>query len=69
MDASLEMAVSHLWLLDVDIRVLEMFRRDATRWTKLGAFAAAAFFRAEPFDASELGLGALWRPPVRAGAL
>ena len=66
MDAYAEIGVGHLWIVDVDLRVLEVFEREGPRWVRLGAFADDALMRAKPFDAIEFDLGALFRPPVPA---
>jgi hypothetical protein len=50
---------AHAWLIDPAARTLEVFRREDGRWD-LPAHAAKARVRAEPFDAIELELGALW---------
>lgn len=52
--------VSHAWLVDPLARTLEVFRQDAGRWLLLGTFKDDARVRAEPFDAIDLDLGALW---------
>ena len=65
MDAYAEMGVGHLWLVDVDVQTVEIYRREGGNWLRLATFADEALFRAEPFDAVELDLGALWRAPVR----
>lgn len=52
--------VRHLWLVDPAARTLEACRLEAGRWLLLGAWRDNAKVRAEPFDAVELELGALW---------
>ena len=52
--------VEHVWLLDPEAKTLEIFRRQESRWTLLAAHAGDAVVRAEPFDAIELELKALW---------
>ena len=52
--------VRHLWLADPGARTLEVFRLDGDGWRLAGVHAADARIRAEPFDALELPLGALW---------
>jgi Uma2 family endonuclease len=64
MEVYAELGVGHLWLIDADLRVLEVFRLEGTRWMRLGAFADDALCRPEPFDGVEMDLGALWRSPV-----
>jgi hypothetical protein len=52
--------VAHAWLADPNERTLEVLKLEASRWVLLGTFRDAARVRAEPFDATELELGALW---------
>ncbi|MFH1462840.1 MAG: Uma2 family endonuclease [Pseudomonadota bacterium] len=52
--------VAHLWLLDPEVRTLEVFRRAEEGWLLVAAYAGRAQVRAEPFDAVELDLAALW---------
>jgi Uma2 family endonuclease len=60
MDAYAEIGVEHVWIVDVDERVLEAFRREGSRWLRIAAFIDGARCRAEPFDAIELELDAAW---------
>jgi Uma2 family endonuclease len=55
--------VEHLWLVDPDARTLETYRREGDLWLALATYGGDARVRAEPFDAAELDLGALWRTP------
>jgi Uma2 family endonuclease len=57
--------VAHAWLVDPLVRTLEVFRLERGRWTLLATHKGDAIVRAEPFDAVELELGALWGPPAR----
>jgi len=57
--------VTHVWLVDPANRALEVFRRDEGRWMLAGNFGGTEKVRAEPFEAVELDLAALW-PPVLA---
>lgn len=52
--------VDFAWLVDPDARTLEVFRREADRWLLSSTHAGEEKVRAEPFDAVELDLGALW---------
>jgi Uma2 family endonuclease len=52
--------VAHAWIVNPLAQTLEAYKRDAERWVLLGTFRDAALVRAEPFDAVELELGALW---------
>lgn len=50
----------HVWFIDPTARLLEGLRLDGTSYRIAGAFAGDDGVRAEPFDAIELPLGALW---------
>ena len=52
--------VSHAWLVDPLQRMLEVFPNESGRWALLSTHAEDEKVRAEPFDAVELELGALW---------
>jgi Uma2 family endonuclease len=52
--------VGHLWLLNPLEQNLEVFRRDGERWRLVEARTGSGTVRAEPFEAHELSLGALW---------
>lgn len=52
--------VKHAWLVDPSARTLEVFRLESGRWSLLGVHIDNALVRAEPFDAIELELAALW---------
>jgi Uma2 family endonuclease len=53
--------VTHLWFVDPEARTLEVLRREGERYVIAQTFAGDDPIRAEPFDAIELELGALWR--------
>jgi Uma2 family endonuclease len=53
--------VPHVWLVDPIARTLEIFRLDGDTYRFIVTFADDEPCRAEPFDAIELELGALWR--------
>ena len=55
--------VPHVWLIDPETETLEVYRRQGELWLLVGAHAGNAKVCAEPFDAIELDLGALWRTP------
>jgi Uma2 family endonuclease len=57
------------WLVEPLQRTLEIFRLESGRWVLLGTWKDDDVLRAEPFDAIELELAALWRhvPPPDAG--
>jgi hypothetical protein len=52
--------VAHLWLVNPQVRTLEVYRLADGRWVLLATHEGGARVRAEPFDATELGLGPLW---------
>jgi hypothetical protein len=52
--------VSHVWLIDPLAKTLEVYRLDGETFRLVGTHAEDARVRAEPFDAIELELGALW---------
>jgi Uma2 family endonuclease len=52
--------VSHAWLVDPSVETLEVFRLDGTTRRTVKTWTGHATVRAEPFDAIELELGALW---------
>ncbi len=53
-------SVGHVWLVDPITRTLEVLRLDGARWSLVGTWRDDARVRAEPFDAIELELAALW---------
>ncbi len=55
-----EQGVRHVWLVDPLTKTLEVFRLESGSWLLLAAFRDEALVRAEPFDAIELELAALW---------
>jgi len=52
--------VRHAWLVDPLTRTLEVFRLEGDAWLLVRTWRDDAKVRAEPFDAIELELGALW---------
>ena len=52
--------VAHAWLVDPLTRTLEVYRLESARWVLLATWRDEAVVRAEPFDAIELELAALW---------
>jgi Uma2 family endonuclease len=52
--------VKHLWFVDPRPRMLEVYRLEEGRWSRLGAYLGDALVRAEPFEALELNLSLLW---------
>lgn len=60
--------VRHVWLVDPRARTLEVLRHAAEGWLLVGTHSDDARVRAEPFDAIELELGALWADATDADA-
>jgi Uma2 family endonuclease len=54
--------VRHAWLVDPVARTLEVYRLEGGRWVLLDTHVGAVSVRAEPFEALELELAALWEP-------
>ncbi|HZI15811.1 MAG TPA: Uma2 family endonuclease [Myxococcus sp.] len=59
--------VGHVWLVDPSKRTLEVFQRQEQQWVQRGTYSGEERVRAEPFEAVELDLGAIWlrgqKPP------
>ena len=53
--------IRHAWLVDPLQQTLEVLRLESQRWSLIATHEADAKVRAEPFDAVELALRALWR--------
>lgn len=52
--------VAHAWLVNPAVKTLEVLSLESTRWTLAATHEGDACVRAQPFDAVELELGALW---------
>jgi Uma2 family endonuclease len=52
--------VAYLWLLDPVLRILEVLRLQERQWVDNGSWSGNVRVRAEPFEALELELDALW---------
>ncbi len=63
-----EHRVGHVWLLDPIDKRLEVYVLDAatSRWREVRMYEGDVTVRAEPFDAIDLDLAALWSGPQRA---
>jgi Uma2 family endonuclease len=57
-----EQGVPWLWLLDPDLRTLEVFRLQAGHWLLEGAWQEQELVQAPPFAEIVLPLGDLWAP-------
>jgi Uma2 family endonuclease len=60
MDVYARERVRHAWLVDPLAQLLEVWRLEGDKWLRLASFQGSALVRAEPFEAMELDLGALW---------
>ena len=54
-------AVAHVWLVDPDAELLEVLRLDGVSYRIVQTLSGNTPVRAEPFDAIEFDLGALWQ--------
>ena len=52
--------VSHLWLVDPELRTLEAYARQDAHWLLLASHSEDDAVRVPPFDAIELELALLW---------
>ncbi len=57
----LHQRVAHVWFVDPEGKTLEVLRLEGERYMLAATFEGDDPIRAEPFDAIELELGALWR--------
>jgi len=55
-----ENGVGHLWLIDPDLRILEVYGLESGRWVLLETQRDDAGVSPPPFSAVEIGLGDLW---------
>ncbi|WP_224244471.1 Uma2 family endonuclease [Hyalangium gracile] len=53
--------VKHVWLMDPDLRTLEVYRYEEGAWALLDVHEGSQRVRAEPFGGITLELGALWK--------
>jgi hypothetical protein len=58
--------VGHAWLIDPELRTLEVFTREGKRWALVATHRDDAVVRAAPFEELALDLGGLWRRPLGA---
>jgi Uma2 family endonuclease len=61
MPVYLRAGVTHLWLIDPLLQMVEAYRSQDARWTLLVTLEGAAQGRIEPFEALELDLSVLWQ--------
>jgi Putative restriction endonuclease len=60
-----EAGVTHLWLVDPRVHVVESFALENGRWLLVGSYTGDGDVRIAPFDVIEFRLGRLW-PPDRS---
>ncbi len=60
MDLYARERVRHAWLVDPLAKLLEVWRLEGDKWLRIATWTGDALVRAEPFEAIELELGALW---------
>jgi Uma2 family endonuclease len=60
MDVYARESVRQVWLIDPLAKLLEVWRLEHEKWVRLRSWTGDALVRAEPFEAFELELGALW---------
>ena len=60
MDVYAREGVHHLWFVDPIAHTLEVYRLENALWLRVATYCEDAKVRAEPFDAIELELAALW---------
>lgn len=53
-------SISHFWIIDPRLQILEAFELDEGRWVKVGAWNSDDEVRALPFDAIVFSLADLW---------
>jgi len=60
MDVYARERVRHAWLVDPLAKLLEAWRLEGDKWLRLQTWRGDVRVRAEPFEAVELELDALW---------
>ena len=55
-----ETGVGHLWFVDPEARILDVFENRGGAWTQVAAFKDEDEVRAVPFDAIAFRLSTLW---------
>jgi Uma2 family endonuclease len=60
MDIYARAGVKHHWIIDANIKTLEVFRLENARWVRIATDGGDDKVRAEPFDAVEIDLSRWW---------
>lgn len=55
--------VTHVWLVEPTLRLLEVYRRQGEHWLLVATHGGDTVVRAEPFEAAELDLSEWWTGP------
>ncbi len=55
--------VTHAWVVDPKAKTLEVYRREGEHMLLFSTHEGSTVVRAEPFDACDIDLGALWIEP------
>ena len=55
-----ELGVKHLWLIDPEIKTLEVYQLENQRWSLMASLSEDDMVSAVPFDAIEFNLDNLW---------
>ena len=55
--------VGHLWIVDPEMKTLEVYRREGTLWVVVASYGENDTVSPPPFDTAPLDLASLWRVP------
>ncbi len=55
-----ELGVKYLWLIDPELKTLEVYQLENQRWSLMASLSEEEKISAVPFDAIEFSLGNLW---------
>ena len=62
-----KVGVPFMWLVDIEARVLTVYRLESSDWRMIGTYCDESEARIEPFDAVALELGDWWPPAPANG--
>ena len=54
-----------MWLVDIEARVLTVYRLESSDWRMIGTYSDETEARIEPFDAVALNVADWWPPAPR----